>query len=357
MSDFDSADCLERYLALVRERPDRFTNPDGDIYEILLDTPRIDRARRDAERRRRDERLPSDDTRVGVLAVDPYLLVLRDAVRFADGSYGLYNRLLVPAGAAILPVLGDSIALLHRFRHGTRAMASRSAARRVLGRRHVQRRGAARAGRGNRIAGRPSSSILDSCIRRPAASTRNISCFSRESTSVGTADQHEAIESIKVLPSRHVERLIAEGEITDGPTLALFLRARLRGYRHLSSASMCLSSGARSMKRWLPTMPTASEPTALPMNPITSIGAPSGRANRPDREHRIAGADAIDRSQREAGRFEEPLVTAVTERPLRAARDEHLPAAQLLGDAPHDVAQVAGWFAGFEPDLLLREAR
>ena len=47
---------------------------------------------------------------------------------------------------------------------------------------------------------------------------------------MGTPDKHEAIETIKVLSVPAVERLIAEGEITDGPTLALFLRARLRGY-------------------------------------------------------------------------------------------------------------------------------
>ncbi len=230
MSDFDSADCLERYLALVRERPDRFTNPDGDIYEILLDTPRIDRARRDAERHRRDERLPSDDTRVGVLAVDPYLLVLRDAVRFADGSYGLYNRLLVPGGRGDPPGARrlDRAAPSLPPRHT--AMASRSAARRVLGRRHVQRRGAARAGRGNRIARRPRSSISDSCIRRPAASTRNISCFSRASRRSARPTNTKRSKASKCCPTKHVERLIAEGEITDGPTLALFLRARLRGY-------------------------------------------------------------------------------------------------------------------------------
>src|SRR5262245_49231806 len=120
MSDFDAASCLERYRALVRERPDQFTNPPGEIYEILLDAKQIDRAQRDAFSHRQREGLRTDDTRVGVLAVDPYLMVMRDAVRFADGSYGLYNRLLVPSGAAIMPVVGDSIALLHRFRHGTR---------------------------------------------------------------------------------------------------------------------------------------------------------------------------------------------------------------------------------------------
>jgi ADP-ribose pyrophosphatase len=47
---------------------------------------------------------------------------------------------------------------------------------------------------------------------------------------IGTPDKHEAIERIEVLPIAEVERLIADGRITDGPTLALFLRARLRGY-------------------------------------------------------------------------------------------------------------------------------
>jgi len=32
-----------------------------------------------------------------------------------------------------------------------------------------------------------------------------------------------------VLPVDDVEQLIADGEITDGPTLAAFLRAKLRG--------------------------------------------------------------------------------------------------------------------------------
>src|SRR5437899_73629 len=82
------ADSMDRYRALVRDRPERFRNPDGDIYEILLDEQQIDRARRDAHSQRCADGLAAEDTRVGVLAVDPYLVVMRDAVRFADGSYG-----------------------------------------------------------------------------------------------------------------------------------------------------------------------------------------------------------------------------------------------------------------------------
>ena len=103
MSDFDPHDAAERYGQLRRERPERFVNPPGDIYEILFDESRIAHARAEAARARTAQGLSAEDTRVGVLAVDPYLLLMREAVRFADGSYGLYNRLMVPAGAAVLP--------------------------------------------------------------------------------------------------------------------------------------------------------------------------------------------------------------------------------------------------------------
>lgn len=120
MPEFDSAGCLRRYFDRARTLPAAFDNPPSDIYEILLDPVRIAHARREAETSRRRDGLPSVDTRVGVLAEDPYLVVMRDAVRFADGSFGLYNRLMVPSGAAILPIIGSTIVLLNRFRHGTR---------------------------------------------------------------------------------------------------------------------------------------------------------------------------------------------------------------------------------------------
>jgi ADP-ribose pyrophosphatase len=229
MSDFDAADCLERYFALVRERPDQFENPEGAIYEILLDSSRIDRARRDALDARRAHDLPSGDTRVGILAVDPYLMVMRDAVRFADGAYGLYNRLIVPSGAAILPVLGDSIVLLHRFRHGTRqwhleaprgSFSGVGTYRQEAERELMEEIGAKPISLEDLGELHSTTGCLDELHR----------LYLARIDAVGAPDQHEAIESLKVLPVATVEQLIASGEITDGPTLALFLRAKLRGH-------------------------------------------------------------------------------------------------------------------------------
>jgi ADP-ribose pyrophosphatase len=229
MRDFDAADCLARYRALIRERPECFTNPEGDVYEILLEDHLIDRAQREALTSRDAEGLSTSDTRVGVLADDPYLLVLRDAVRFADGRYGLYNRLIVPAGAAILPVIGDSIALLHRFRHGTRQW-------------HIEAPRGSFSGIGTRIE-EAERELLEEIGAKPVElidlgelhSTTGVfdelhQLYLAKIVSVGSPDRHEAIESIRVLPIPTVEELIASGDITDGPTLALFLRARLRGY-------------------------------------------------------------------------------------------------------------------------------
>jgi ADP-ribose pyrophosphatase len=229
MYPFDSADCFARYNALVRERPDQFANPDGAIYEILLESSQIDRARHDAAAYRRAHGLPDEDTRVGVLAVDPYLIVMRDAVRFADGTYGLYNRLLVPSGAAILPMLGERIVLLHRFRHGTRRW-------------HLEAPRGSFSGVGTQME-EAERELVEEIGARPIAledlgdlhSTTGCldelhRLYLARIEAVGAADRHEAIESIQVLPVATIEQMIAAGTITDGPTLALFLRARLRGY-------------------------------------------------------------------------------------------------------------------------------
>jgi ADP-ribose pyrophosphatase len=228
MSDFDAADCLARYFELVRSRPALYANPPGDVYEILLDRDRIAHAQAEALRRWQRDGLPSRDTRVGVLADDPYLLVTRDAVRFPDGAYGLYNRLMVPGGAAILPMLGDRIVLLHRFRHGTRQWhleAPRGAYSGVGTHEDEARREVE-----EEIGGR----VLELTALGDLHSTSGIfdeahQLYLARIAGTGVPEKHEAIVELATLTVAEFERAIADNRITDGPTLALFLRARLRG--------------------------------------------------------------------------------------------------------------------------------
>jgi ADP-ribose pyrophosphatase len=228
MSDYDAGDCLARYAELVRTRPELYVNPAGDIYEILLEPDRIAHAQADAGYVRRAAGIAVGDTRVGVLADDPYLLVTRDAVRFPDGTYGLYNRLMVPGGAAMLPVLGDRIVLLNRFRHGTRQW-------------HLEAPRGAYSGAGTHEdeARREVHEEIGAEVHELIAlgtlhSTSGIfneahHLYMARINRVGVPEKHEAIVELVTLTVDDVERKIADSTITDGPTLALFLRARLRG--------------------------------------------------------------------------------------------------------------------------------
>lgn len=227
--EFSDEECLRRYRALAAQRPEQFVNPPGDIYEILLDPDRMAHAQAEAARHRLGEGLSARDTRVGILAEDPYLMVLRDAVRFADGSYGLYNRLMVPSGAAILPILDAGIVLLNRFRHGTRRW-------------HLEAPRGSFSGVGTRAdearrelfeeIGAEAAEMID--VGQLHSTTGCLDeehqLFVAKIAAIGLPDRHEAIQSLEVLPTARVEALIADGTITDGPTLALFLRGRLLGH-------------------------------------------------------------------------------------------------------------------------------
>jgi ADP-ribose pyrophosphatase len=232
MSEYDAAACLTRYLEIARERPERFENPKGEIYEILLDPERIAHAQSEARRVRVRDGMPADDLRVGVLAEDPYLLVVRDAVKFADGTYGLYNRLMVPSGAAILPVNnfdGGRIVLLDRFRHGTRAW-------------HLEIPRGSFSGEGTHedearreLQEEIGAGVVEMIDLGLLHSTTGCldemhHLYMARVDGVGVPDRHEAIVALRTFSVEETAAKISDGTITDGPTLAAFLRARLRGY-------------------------------------------------------------------------------------------------------------------------------
>ncbi|MBL9157714.1 MAG: NUDIX hydrolase [Verrucomicrobiales bacterium] len=62
----------------------------------------------------------------GVLYEDKYILLLRDKVRFPEGSIGGYLRILNQSdlkgrsGSVIVPVVGDSMVFIRTFRHAIR---------------------------------------------------------------------------------------------------------------------------------------------------------------------------------------------------------------------------------------------
>ncbi len=228
MPSFDAADCLRRYRDLVSRQAGLFINPPGLVYDILTAPGEVGAAQEAVRRSRASDGLDIGDTRVGVLASDPYATVLREAVRFPDGSLGLYNRLVVPGGVVVLPVLRGSIVLIHRFRHGTRRFAY-EAPRGIAGeaesieadarRELVEEIGAVAAELVDLGEVATTSGIVGEVMH----------LFLARIDSFGAPDRHEAIASILCCTIEETERMIAHSAISDGPTLAAYLRAKLAG--------------------------------------------------------------------------------------------------------------------------------
>jgi ADP-ribose pyrophosphatase len=228
LADFDSDDCLNRYIERARATPGMMHNPPGKIYEIVRDPDEMRRAAAATRDYRHAHGDPAGDTRVGVLAEDPYVTVIRDAVRFPDGGYGLYYRLTLGTGIVMLPVLGASIVLINAFRHGTRRWhleaprgmfdgnePTAELVRRELG----EEIGAAPIDMVELGALHPSPGVVDECLH----------LYLVRIDRIGEVDPHEAISEIRTFSVAEFDQLAAAGEITDGPTLAVYLRAKLRG--------------------------------------------------------------------------------------------------------------------------------
>jgi ADP-ribose pyrophosphatase len=226
-SDFESGDG-ERYLLLMRERPELFANKPNSGIEVLT-TPEHIRAAQDSARQARQVRgLDVSDLRVGVLATDPYMTIMRDAVRFPDGTLGLYNRIVEVKSVAVLPLLEGQPVLIRIFRHGLRDWSWEFPRGGCDPEEHVEKT----------VRRELQEEIGANVIRlvplgdfTPGGSSLCIRAelFAAQIDGIGRPDRGDGIGDIKVFAIAEVERMIRSSDIFDGFSLSLFLRARLAG--------------------------------------------------------------------------------------------------------------------------------
>ena len=121
--------------ARCRERPPRLSRP-GQLPPRVVPQPAGGRLRdpargtgiHQAEDRMagllRQVGAPAESAQFGVAFSDSFVLILRDAVRFADGSLGTYLRSVPPEGSfpgvVVLPIWQGHVLLVRHFRHATR---------------------------------------------------------------------------------------------------------------------------------------------------------------------------------------------------------------------------------------------
>ncbi len=216
------------YFALVKARPEMFRNPTGAGFEILLDEAEIRLAEERTAERLRKAGVPTEWARVGVVFRDQYVLILRDAVRYTDGSVGTYIRMVAPfiPGVVILPVWQRQVLLIRHFRHATRSwhleiprgFGLDADARKSAQQELQEEIGAS----GIRL------TELGEIYPDTGTSDLKVALFYADVASYGKPEMLEAITDIFPISITALERMIGDGELNDGFLLAAYARARIK---------------------------------------------------------------------------------------------------------------------------------
>ena len=209
---------LAAYFSLVKAHPELFSNPPGAGFEILLEEPDIRRAEEYMAEQLKASGAPVEWAEVGVAFQDQYVTILRDAVRFADGSLGTYIRGVSPedsfVGVVTLPVWRGQVLLIRHFRHATRnwhlelprgfgvAADPQESARREL----AEEIGATDVQLTKLGESYPNSGL--DCSR--------VAFFYAEVGAFGQPERREGITEILPTPLTEFERMIRDGELHDG---------------------------------------------------------------------------------------------------------------------------------------------
>ncbi len=162
---------------------------------------------------------------------DQYLLILRDAVRFPNGTLGTYLRMTSMAedvpGVIILPIYEGKIVLERHYRHGPRAWLVEIP--RGFGEEGLTPEENAQRELKEEI-GADIVRLESLGIMRPdASSIGGYDClFFAELASLGALDAGEGISNLIFVDLEEFHRMIADGDITDGFTLCAYARARAK---------------------------------------------------------------------------------------------------------------------------------
>lgn len=222
----------EAYERLLAERPGLTAGaPDG--VRIATEPDEIARIETEMGARYEARSWPRAWAEVGVHYADPYLMMLRDAVVFPDGSVGIHHRVLTygeePSGVAVLPVIDGKILLIRHFRHPLRAWSlevprgARDPGESAVdaARRELREEIGATLGRVVSVGRLSGAGGICAMV---------VELMVAEALSFGDAALAEGIAEVRLVTVADFERLAAGGEIVDAFTIGCFFHARLHGH-------------------------------------------------------------------------------------------------------------------------------
>jgi ADP-ribose pyrophosphatase len=224
---------LKSYLALMQDHPELFRN-EGYPLTIIRSESEIVSWQETQRQRLSHDSLPLQWAEIGILAQDPYFIVLRDLVVFPDGSTKGYVRSIHSAnlcdtfGVIMLPILENRVLLVNHFRHSTRQW-------------HLEiPRGFGEPGLSMEAnvareleeeVGAEIDELSSLGILYPETGfeSQRVEMFLARLASVRAPEVNEGIESFVWVTLGEFEDWIANGKINDGFTIAAYTRAKLKG--------------------------------------------------------------------------------------------------------------------------------
>lgn len=223
-----------KYSLLAKTHPGLFDNENA-LIKIINSTDEVSKWQ---EQRRVDlQKKGNSETwaEIGVLLEDPSLLVLRDLVEFPggyrNGYIRIYNRAYLEGGAAgvvVFPEKDGKLLLFQHYRHATRMWHWEIP--RGFGKSGVDAKTHAITEVKEEINGDVAEIFELGVIYNNTGLEGNpIHLFFVRMASVGEMQLEEGIEKPIWVSVSELEKMIADGEITDGFTIAAYTKAKLKG--------------------------------------------------------------------------------------------------------------------------------
>ena len=220
------------YLTFAKAHPGLFFNPPQDGITILLDEDEIREAERQEAQRLEAQGLPTEWAKVGFAYRDQYVLILRDAVRFPDGSLGTCIRSVDEdehaPGVVVLPLHQGQVLLIRHFRHEKRGWQLEIP--QGFGMPGLSSEESIRIELKEEIDATISRLVPLGQVHLDTHSGANrVEVFFTEIDSYGEVDLQEGITELLPTPVSELERMIRENEIDNVFLLVTYARAKLYG--------------------------------------------------------------------------------------------------------------------------------
>jgi ADP-ribose pyrophosphatase len=223
-------DLTKRYARYFRNKINGRNVP----FKIITGDEQMTSFLKSYKRKLTHAKSPREWANLGIVASDPYMLVVRDLVQFPRKRIGPYTRILSQAGLSggqavvILAELDGKIVVLNQFRHATRSWHLEIP--RGSGESNLKAEENAKKEIREEINAKVDSLVeLGEYHSNTGLEAESVRLFYARIDSPLKPNDQEGIKEIILLTPQEFSDYIREGKITDGFSIAAFFRARLRG--------------------------------------------------------------------------------------------------------------------------------